>query len=193
MAGPTSPVYTVSLHHSSGMQTTNDASMCSSVRGLHDEVSTPTSKRQRLSPLEVPDISASDLGSSRPHRLSDNGNMSASYHMQSPHGTPQAQRVTDVLDKPPLSPNDPCLGMDLRKAALLRSLMLATEGSAGTPACEIQHSKPKAAKKGKWKPKQSCNLLPACASGADSMDLDGKSDRSSASPDTASSVILKPN
>lgn len=111
------------------MQTTNDTSMRSSSVEMHDDscqVATPTSKRQRLSPLEVPDMGVPTMRSAQPHRLSDSGHISDNCMVQQHTATPQAQRFKDTHDKPPLSPSDPCYGMDLRKAALLRSLALAT-------------------------------------------------------------------
>ncbi len=194
MAGPASPAQTVSMNHSSDRHKANDASLCSSGVGMNDDscqLSTATSKRQRLSPLEVPEFPISDLCNDQPHRLSESGHMNGSHHMQSPHGTPQAQRFKDMYDKPPVSPNDPCFGMDLRKAALLRSLMLATEA----PTSEAEHSRIQAvaaAKKGKRKTKQVSKLtvLPVHNTDIASMDLDCKSDRSSVSPHTASSSVL---
>ena len=183
MAGPASPV-----NHSSSMHTANDVSMCSSSPGMHDDscqLSTPTSKRQRLSPLEVPDFPIPDLRSAQPHRLSDSGHMNVGQ-IQPPHGAPQAQRFKDMHDKPPLSPNDPCFGMDLRKAALLRSLMLATDGCTSI----AEHSKAHSAQKGKRKSRHLHKVKPSHDGDNASMETDCRSDRSSASPDTAASKSM---
>ena len=183
MTCPASPANSASMHHSSDVHSANDTSMCSgAIVSDNCQLSTPTSKRQRLSPLEVPDFSAQEACSAQLHRLSDTG----SNDVQPFQATPQAQRFRDMYDKPPVSPNDPCFGMDLRKAALLRSLMLATDGPASA------HQKPKAQgsalRKGKLE--QTQKLMPVPSTDSASMDVDCKSDRSSVSPDTASSSVL---
>lgn len=188
MTVPPSPATSVSMYHSD-MQTASNTSMNSGA--MHDDssrLSTPTSKRQRLSPLELPDFPAQEPCSAQAHRLSDDGR----HHMQSPHDTPQAQRLKDAHDKPPVSPNDSCFGMDLRKAALLRSLMLATEGPT---SCAIpQHKRQISAQKGKGKAKgkltQMQRMMPAPTTDSASMEVDCMSDRSSVSPDTASSNVF---
>lgn len=187
MTVPPSPATSVSMYHSD-MQTASNTSMNSGA--VHDDssrLSTPISKRQRLSPLELPDFPAQEPCSAQAHRLSDDGR----HHMQSPHDTPQAQRLKDAHDKPPVSPNDSCFGMDLRKAALLRSLMLATEGPT---SCAIpQHKRQNSAQKGKGKAKgkltQMQRMMPAPTTDSASMEVDCMSDRSSVSPDTASSNV----
>jgi len=188
MTVPPSPATSVSMYHSD-MQTASNTSMNSGA--VHDDssrLSTPISKRQRLSPLELPDFPAQEPCSAQAHRLSDDGR----HHMQSPHDTPQAQRLKDAHDKPPVSPNDSCFGMDLRKAALLRSLMLATEGPT---SCAIpQHKRQISAQKGKGKAKgkltQMQRMMPAPTTDSASMEVDCMSDRSSVSPDTASSNVF---
>ena len=191
MAAPASPPPAVSMNHSSSMQTANDASMRSNSVEMFDDscqTATPTSKRQHLS-LEVPDVAGPDLRSAQPHRLSDRNHISRG--MVHPHTlTPQAQRFKDTHDKPPLSPSDPCYGMDLRKAALLRSLMLATEGTASASNSEQSKARtvtrPKASRKSKRlqesRPQHPCDSA--------SMDMDCISTRSSMSPETASSSFL---
>lgn len=85
--------------------------------------------------------------------------------------------------------------MDLRKAALLRSLMLATEGptSCGIPQHKRQISAQKGKGKAKGKMTQMQRMMPAPSTDSASMEVDCMSDRSSVSPDTASSnVFLAP-
>ena len=188
MAGPGSPAPAVSMNHSSSMQTTNDTSMRSSSIEMHDDgcqIATPTSKRQKLPPLEVPDIGGPTLRN-QPHRLSDSGHISDTCMVHT--ATPQAQRFKDTHDKPPLSPSDPCYGMDLRKAALLRSLMLATEGSASGS----QRNKVKTVTTGRIsrRSKRLQDSRPPDPSDSASMEMDCMSNRSSMSPDTASSHHL---
>ena len=185
MAGPASPA-AVSINHSSSMQTTNDTSMRSSPMEMHDDscqVVTPTSKRQKLPPLEVPDIVGPTLRSGQIHRLSDSGHISDTCMMHT--ATPQAQRCKDTHDKPPLSPSDPCYGMDLRKAALLRSLMLATGGAADG----LERSKVKSVTNVRVsrRSKRLQESRPPYPSDSASMETDCASNRSSMSPDTASS------
>ena len=189
MAGPASPAQEVSMNHSSSMQTTKDTSICSSSMEMHDDscqVATPTSKRQKLPPLEVPDVAGPNLRSGQPHRLSDSGHISDTGMGQPHTATPQAQRFKDTHDKPPLSPSDPCYGMDLRKAALLRSLMLATEGTAsgwerGKAATNARVSR---------RSKRLQESRPPYLSDSASMEMDCISNKSSLSPDTASSHCL---
>ena len=189
MAGPASPAPAVSMNHSGSMQTTNDTSMRSSPMETHDDscqVATPTSKRQKLPPLEVPDIGGPTLRTGEPHRLSDSGHISDTYAVHT--ATPQAQRFKDTHDRPPLSPSDPCYGMNLRKAALLRSLMLATEGSAsGSERSKVKTmTNNKVSRRSK---RLQESRLPYPSDSA-SMEMDCVSNRSSMSPDTASSHHL---
>ena len=126
MAGPVNADSAACINNSCSLDTNNDASMCSSSMMSKDDscnTATPQSKRQRrLPPLEVPDTTFRDSASS--HRLSESASGSNQRNAQQ---TPKGQHSRDEFEKPPVSPNDPCLGMDLRKAALLRSLMLATD------------------------------------------------------------------
>lgn len=128
VAGPVNSEVTACLRGNCSHETTNDASMCSSSMMSGDEscnTATPQSKRQRhLRPLEVPDSTSRDSASSLSHSVTESALGSARRIAQQ---TPKGQRFRNEHDKPPISPNDPCLGMDLRKAALLRSLMLATD------------------------------------------------------------------
>ena len=190
MTGPASPAHPASINHSSSVQTANDTSMRSSSMEMHDDtcqLSTPTSKRQRLSPLELPDTSAPDSRSAQLHRLSDSNHSHDSALAQSYAVTPQAQRFKDSLDKPPVSPSDPCYGMDLRKAALLRSLMLATEGPTG--ALERSKANNSTLKSGRRSRRLQQSKQPQLTDSA-SMEMDCSSSRSSMSPDTASSNHL---
>ncbi|KAL3140278.1 hypothetical protein ABBQ38_004546 [Trebouxia sp. C0009 RCD-2024] len=191
MAAPASPPPAVSMNHSSSMQTANDASMrSSSVEMLDDscQIATPTSKRQHLS-LELPDAAGPDVRSAQPHRLSDSSHISNG--MVRPHTmTPQAQRFKDTHDKPPLSPSDPCYGMDLRKAALLRSLMLATEGTTSASNSERIKTRTVTKPKASRKSMRLQESRPQHPSDSASMDMDCISNRSSMSPDTASSNFL---
>ena len=184
MAGPSSPV---SMNHSSSMHTANDASMRSSSVDMHDDghmLSTPTSKRQRLSPLEVPEVDGVDLRGAALHRLSDSVHMNDSY-LPAHSVTPHTQRFRDAHEKPPVSPSDPCYsGMDLRKAALLRSLMLATEGQAGGSERSKASSTTATASRRSQRLKKSAGPQPA---GSASMEMYCGSNRSSISPDTATS------
>ena len=182
VAGPTSPALSASVNYSS-VHTINDMSMCSSPASMQEGSchSTPTSKRQRLTPLEVPEFTTSDFHSAQHHRLADSGHPDSDQHLES---TPNTQRHRDAQNKPPVSPSDPCYGMDLRKAALLRSLMLATDGpSAGDQG--QSHGKGKS-KNSKRVPR----VMAVQSADSASMDLDSRSDRSSVSPDTAASKIL---
>lgn len=191
MAAPASPAPAVSMNHSSSMQTANDISMRSSSVEMFDDgchLATPTSKRQHLS-VEVPDVVGPDLRSAQPHRLSDSNHISNG--MVQPHSmTPQAQRFKDTHDKPPLSPSDPCYGMDLRKAALLRSLMLATEGTASASKSECSKMQTVAKSKASRKSKRLQETRLQHPSDSASMDMDCISNRSSTSPDTASSNLV---
>lgn len=190
MTGPASPAHPASINHSSSMQTANDTSMRSSSMEMHDDgcqLSTPTSKRQRLSPLELPDNFAPDSRSAQLHRLSDSNHSNDSAAAQSYAVTPQAQRFKDSLDKPPVSPSDPCYGMDLRKAALLRSLMLATEGPTG--ALERSKASNSTLQTGRRSRRLQESRQPHPTDSA-SMEMDCSSNRSSMSPDTASSNHL---
>lgn len=189
MAGPASPAPAVSMNHSSSMQTTHDTSMRSSPMEMHDDscqVATPTSKRQKLPPLEVPEVGGPTSRSGQPHRLSDSGHISDTCIVHT--ATPQAQRFKDTHEKPPLSPSDPCYGMDLRKAALLRSLMLATEGSANGSVRSKVKSVTNARVSRRSKRLQESR--PPYPSDSASMEMDCASNRSSMSPDTASSDHL---
>ena len=127
MTGPASADSAACMNHTCSLSNA-DASMCSSSIMSRDDschTATPQSKRQRRLPaLEVPDSTIKDSASSLQHRLSESA---SSYGQRVALQTPKGQRSRDEHDKPPISPNDPCLGMDLRKAALLRSLMLATD------------------------------------------------------------------
>lgn len=183
MASPAAPA--VSINHSSSMQTTHDTSLRSSSMEMHDDscqVATPTSKRQKLPPLEVPDVGGPTLRN-QPHRLSDSGHISDTCMVHT--ATPQAQRFKDTHDKPPLSPSDPCYGMDLRKAALLRSLMLATEGSATGPERKTVTNA-----RVSRRSKRLQESRPPYPSDSASMEMDCVSNRSSMSPETASSHHL---
>lgn len=147
MAGPANADPVACLNISCSLDTNNDVSMCSSSMMSRDDscnTATPQSKRQRyLRPLEVPDSTFRDSASSLVHNVSENTSGSSQRIAQQ---TPKGQRSRDEHDKPPISPNDPCLGMDLRKAALLRSLMLATDPPKQTssrrqgPASNTRHA-----------------------------------------------------
>lgn len=161
------------LHNSCSLDTTVDASMCSSSMMSKDDscdTSTPQSKRQRrLPPLEVPDSSLKDSLGSLSHRLSESGTASSQRIAQH---TPKGQRPKDEFNKPPVSPNDPCLGMDLRKAALLRSLMRATDPP------QRRSSRQKQSAVNAWQAHGSQKTGPlsnadAVSDGAASMDVDG--------------------